>query len=588
MLRIPDGLPVASLRLCLALSATACSSEEPMDWTPTKLGEGDSSEPGDDAPRYEGDDPGECSDGADNDQDGLFDCDDDDCAGSPDCDGVDTDEPDDTGADDTGEVPSDLDNDGYSVEDGDCDDDDGAVHPGAEEVCGDGVDNDCDGAATGCGLEGELVPDDALAVLRGEQRGIFGKSLAAVGDFNGDGTPDLITGDEQFDNGPSASPGAAFIFHGPLSGEQSSANADVRMFEGQYGRSAGWWVSGAGDIDGDGYDDALIGAINSSYAAQLAGAVYVVHGPGVASMSLEDADAVLLGEATDDDLGERVRPGGDLDGDGTPEVVVSSESHDSSRGVVYIFGTTPSGVGSVGGASIQLTGAAAGQEFGKTYAGCDATGDGIDDLWVGSFKAGAAQSGAVHLFEGPVTANATSSNADHTITGEAASDHVGYRMECAHDISDDGKADMIVTAPTWNGGDGAAYVVYGAGLGISTMASADARIYPTSTGQEWGLEPAIFDDVTGDGQTDFGVGSHTANGNSGEAHVFSGRQSGVLGPADAVAHFSGEGASFAGLALEGMSDMDGDGHNEVLVGAYLLVHSETSSGAIYVLEAPGL
>ena len=104
---------------CLWLLCAACTPEEPKS---------------PDAPRIEGTEVGDCSDGADNDSDGLFDCEDDGCAGAPDC-------------EDSDPVALDADDDGYdAVELGgdDCDDSDGAVHPGALEVCN-GVDDDCDG-----------------------------------------------------------------------------------------------------------------------------------------------------------------------------------------------------------------------------------------------------------------------------------------------------------------------------------------------------------------------------------------------------------------------------------------------------------
>ena len=122
---------------------------------------------------FEGDEPGECTDDADNDRDGLFDCDDPDCEASEACSGDDEDSdadggPQDTGGpddtsipvDDTGDndtgISLDVDGDGVSAEDGDCDDGRSDVYPGAIEVC-DGVDNNCDDVVDEPGAVGSVT-----------------------------------------------------------------------------------------------------------------------------------------------------------------------------------------------------------------------------------------------------------------------------------------------------------------------------------------------------------------------------------------------------------------------------------------------
>jgi hypothetical protein len=120
---------------------------------------------------YEGDEPYECDDQADNDADGDYDCDDSDCWGSPACSGDDTgdggesggvdsgDEGGDEGGDDGGGSDEDLDSDGFSPAEGDCDDDDSAVNPGEAEVCN-GIDDDCNGAIDDDPVDGTIYYED--------------------------------------------------------------------------------------------------------------------------------------------------------------------------------------------------------------------------------------------------------------------------------------------------------------------------------------------------------------------------------------------------------------------------------------------
>ncbi len=127
------------------------------------IGDKSGDEDDDDAAEVEGDEPGECSDGADNDGDGDFDCDDSDCYGSPVCDDDDTGsgggDGGDDGGDDGGGDDSDSDGDGYSSAEGDCDDSDPSVNPGEAEICNN-KDDDCNGEVDDDPSNGSVYYED--------------------------------------------------------------------------------------------------------------------------------------------------------------------------------------------------------------------------------------------------------------------------------------------------------------------------------------------------------------------------------------------------------------------------------------------
>jgi hypothetical protein len=169
---------------------------------------------------YEGLNPGECSDGKDNDADGKTDCYDSDCADSVDCAGGDTDTDTDV---ETGLDRVDDDGDGYSEAEGDCDDGDPNISPTANDVVGDGIDQNCDGidgtdldgdgfaseasGGTDCNDEEETVFPGNLEDCRSElDHDCSGSATDAGNDFDGDG---LI--DKYCDNGTDCDDGDANV-----------------------------------------------------------------------------------------------------------------------------------------------------------------------------------------------------------------------------------------------------------------------------------------------------------------------------------------------------------------------------------------
>ncbi len=154
----------------------------------------------------------------------------------------------------------------------DCDDSDADIHPGAAEVC-DGDDNDCDGGAGDCVLSGSLSTADADASLLGHFLSYAGVAVDRAGDVDGDGVDEIIVGAD----GINSFAGGAYIVSGTDTGDVDLLPSIT--LSGPSGlNSVGTSVSGAGDINSDGFDDLLIG---SPYASSYVGEAYLFLGTGL-------------------------------------------------------------------------------------------------------------------------------------------------------------------------------------------------------------------------------------------------------------------------------------------------------------------
>ncbi len=539
--------------------------------------------------------------------------DDDDATGDDDdatSDDDDLSDDDSSGDDDDSADPLDADGDGYRV-DVDCDDNDPTVHPGAWEDPDDGFDGNCDG------IDANSLAAAPVTYIGEAQGNYAGRAVASAGDVDGDGLGDLLVGAPHNDDGGNFA-GKAYLLLGaslPASGSYSIGDADASFVGESSNDLAGWTVASAGDIDGDGLDDLLIGAYGNSQGAQNAGKTYVFRGATVGNggeFPLSDADASLIGFGENTCSASALAPAGDVDGDGLGDVLVGApnDSHNGDQaGKTYlVLGASMLGGGaqSLAYAQASFVGESQYDNSGWAVASAgDVDGDGLDDLLVGAPEAGAngMSSGAAYLVLGS-TASAggahTLANVHARLAGESSQDRAGYSVASAGDVDGDGLADVLVGAYRAGGGAnayeaGRSYLVLGTSLatgGEFDLVDADGRFIGERLGDMSGSAVASAGDVDGDGLSDLLVAAAWHDDETGKVYLLLGASTWYgahyeLETAD-VAFVGEAGGDYAGRGLSPAGDLDGDGRDDLVIGASNApdTYGELTAGRVYILPSP--
>jgi hypothetical protein len=472
---------------------------------------------------------------------------------------TDTDADSDTDSDtDTDTDPgADSDKDGYTA-DLDCDDADPAVHPDAKETCGNGQDDNCDGASNGCDWSG-LVELDGIDLFDEDVEELAGREVA-VCDLNGDDQLDVFLG-APFASAPFGSAGAVYGFFGPIVADTNTALADVILAGGVQGAWTAWALECSGDNDGDGLADLVVGAPGESARA---GDVYLV--PGGTTGAVEIADAALghfSGEEDDDSLGTDVVTL-DSNGDGLMDFAAAG------GGNSYLWLGPASGVDTADVASARIYPGHGWSLWPVVGSAGDVDGDGDDELLQQATGPGGY---TLEMFEGPLSGGMTSSDADATIA-DSGSYFGSMSAGIAHaDLNADGLDDLIASNAGHDWYKGVSYVFFGDIDGDATTAVADAKIYGTTEGQWSGWAIAAPGDVDGDGNQDLALSApidSLGGKNNGAVFLFYGPFAGNMDvDADAQAEwYGGDYRGHAGWDLAA-GDVTADRAVDLVVGVPL-------------------
>ncbi len=402
--------------------------------------------------------------------------------------------------------------------------------------------------------------------IRGEAAGDNAGRVAGAGDVNGDGLADLLVGAPSFDGGVFNGRGAAYVVFGKASGEEVDL-AQVALGMGGFritgearGDGFGRSVAAAGDVNGDGLADLLIGADGNDAGARDAGAAYVVFGKAdgleVALGAAPPGVIRLLGSSVNEAVGAALAGVGDVNGDDLADLLVGAPAHDGPGGgtntgaAFLVFGqaagdTIALDAAVAAGRAVRLLGQAAFDFVGFDVAAAgDLNGDGIGDLLIGApglDAAGDIASGAVYaLFGRDWTGVRTLPLAEiaagvggFQILGARAFDNLGQSLAPAGDVNRDGLADVLIGTPNAGPG-GEVYLVFGKADGATLDLVRVGRgreegvvILAEAPGDGAGAEVAGPGDLTGDGLPELLIGAvfNDARGDaSGAAYLLFGRE----------------------------------------------------------------
>lgn len=431
------------------------------------------------------------------------------------------------------------------------------------------------GSATG-------INSTAGAVLQSNQaNALMGFSVGGGGDINGDGYSDVIAGANLYDNGQ-VDEGAAFVYYGSAAGINTTP---VILESNQAGAGMGYSVANAGDINGDGYSDMIAGVYLYDNGETDEGAAFIYYG---SAAGLNTTAAVFESNRAGAGMGYSVAGAGDINGDGYNDVVAGAPTYSNSQtreGAAFICYGSASGLNTAVVAILECNQAQALGGYSVSCAG-DVNGDGYSDIIAGIpyYDNGQTDEGAAFIYHG--SAAGINTVAAAILESNQADAQMGISVACAGDINGDGYGDVITGVPYFDHSfvnEGAFFIYHGSGAGINAAAVTTA-VYGDQSNETFGISIAGAGDVNGDGYSDVIAGAYTYDGgqtDEGAAFVYHGSGNTINMIPGAVME-SNQGNSYMGISVAGAGDINGDGYADVIAGACFYDNGQTDEGAVFI------